>query len=114
MRWMEALREMEIFFRQTPTTFFTFVNKPAPRDRADVIICRGFPEYQLIEDSVKITLWDANKSKKVHIFENPVFMFDWRWYPESLTLVRSDAACTHKNATYEEMLGIEGKTSCEL
>lgn len=114
MRWMEALREMEIFFRKTPTTFFTFVNKPAPRDRADVIICRGFPKYRMIEEGAHITLWDANKSKKVLIFENPAFGFDWRWYPESLTLVRSDASCAHKNTTYEEMLGIEGKTSCEL
>lgn len=114
MRWMEALREMELFFRQTPTTFYTFVNKLAPRVCDDIFICRGFPKYELIEDSVKITLWDANKSKKVLVFENPAFGFDWRWYPESLTLVRADVTCAHKNATYEEMLGIEGKTSCEL
>lgn len=114
MRWMEALREMEIFFRQTPTTFYTFVNKLTPKACDDIFVCRGFPKYKLIEDSVQITLWDANKSKKVLVFENPAFGFDWRWYPESLTLVRSDASCAHKNATYEEMLGIEGKTSCEL
>lgn len=114
MRWMEALREMEIFFRQTPTTFYTFVNKLAPKACDDIFICRGFPKYRLIEDSVQIALRDANKSKKVLIFENPAFGFDWRWYPESLTLVRSDASCVHKNTTYEEMLGIEGKTSCEM
>lgn len=111
MRWMEALREMEIFFRQTPTTFFTFVNKPAPKDRADIFICRGFPEYELIEDSAKITLWDANKSRKVHIFENPAFLFDWQWYPECLTLARMDLMSACKNNTYEELTQIEEKTS---
>lgn len=111
MRWMEALREMEIFFRQTPTTFFTFVNKPAPRDRADIFICRGFPKYHLVEEGAQITLWDANKSKKVHIFENPAFLFDWQWYPECLTLARMDPMSACKNTTYEELVQIEEKTS---
>lgn len=114
MRWMEALREMEIFFRQTPTTFFTFVNKPAPGDRADVIICRGFPKYHLVGEGAQITLWDANKSRKVHIFENPDYGFDWQWYPQCLTLARTNPMSAGKSITYEEMLGIEGKTSCEL
>ena len=111
MRWMEAMREMEIFFRQTPTTFFTFVNKPSPRDRADIIICRGFPKYHLVEEGAQITLWDANKSRKVHIFENPVFSFNWRWYPECLTLARMDPMSAGKNITYEELIQNEEKTS---
>ena len=114
MRWMEALREMEIFFRQTPTTFYTFVNKLAPKACDDIFICRGFPKYKLIEDSVQITLWDANKSKKVHIFENPAFALNWRWYPESLTLIRGDALSVYMNTTYEELTGIGKEASCEL
>ena len=111
MRWMEALREMEVFFRQTPTTFFTFVNKPAPRDRADIFICRGFPEYRLVEEGAHITLWDANKSRKVHIFENPAFLFDWRWYSECLTLARTDPMSAAKSIAYEELIQIDEKTS---
>lgn len=111
MRWMEALREMEIFFRQTPTTFFTFINKPSSKDRADIFICRGFPEYRLIEEGAQITLWDANKSRKVYIFENPAFLFDWRWYPECLTLARMDPMSAGKSITYEEWPKNEKTTS---
>lgn len=111
MKWMEARREMELFFRHTPTTFYTFINRPARGDRADIFICRGFPQHRLSGEGALITLWDANKSRKVHIFENPIYAFDWQWYPESLILLRSDPVCTHPNATYEELFHLGNEES---
>lgn len=106
MKWMEALSAIEEHFRRIPTTFYAFVNKTYSGGITDTFICRGFPQYKLSDDCVVISFQNANKNERIFLFEGPPHESNWQWYPDSLVLLRTDAADLPQNVTYEELFGI--------
>lgn len=111
MKWMEARMAMDRHFSRTPTTFFTFINKASSRRLTEVFICRGFPNYKLFDDGVLITMRNANANERIFLFEGPPHESNWQWYPDSLVLLRTDAADLPQNVTYEELFGIGHQAS---
>lgn len=111
MKWMEARMAMERHFSRVPTTFFTFINKTSSRGLTEVFICRGFPHYKLSDDGAIIALRNANANERIFVFEGPPYESSWQWYPDSLVLLRTDAADPRVNATYEELFEIGNQAS---
>ena len=111
MKWMEARMAMDRLFSRTSTTFYTFINKSSSRGITEVFICRGFPHYKLSDVGVVITLRNANANERIFIFEGPSHESNWQWYPDSLVLLRTDAADLPQNVTYEELFGIGNQVS---
>lgn len=106
MAWMKALNALTEYSRRKSTMFYTFVNKTSTRGITEVFICRGLPHYKMSDDGVLISLRNANKDERIFVFEEPPHESDWVWYPNSLVLLRTDAADLPQNVTHEELFGI--------